>query len=336
MSWRRWRDDPQRGHPDAQPMKPSLVIHVPRHMLSTDGAALAGLYQKLRKGFQARGLPVELCWRDLDALGAMQDTAHIHLVHNGRIRHARVLNTGLAYVFPFWYCDPKGVFADSSLTETAFDPNAIDPQAAGQFVDQLTRRLVGQRMSRYDQPADRRHFPTGSIAVFLQGISDPVERARHMSEAEMFEAVLAARGARTLILKPHPRNLTGDTATILARAKKLNNVIITDANVHDILAASAVTVSISSSTALEGMLHRAPAVLCGRSDLHHCAETAQCPADITGAIERALERAFPYTAFLYWFLEQHMLNTGRDDLIDRVIAKFRAQGVALDAPGPGN
>ena len=47
--------------------------------------------------------------------------------------------------------------------------------------------------------------------------------------------------------------------------------MISDANVHDILKACRATVSINSSVALEGFLHRKPAVLFGLADFHHFA-----------------------------------------------------------------
>lgn len=312
---------------------PGLVLHVPGHMLGPDEAALPGLFQKLAAGFRSRGVRVETRWRDRVALAEMGETADLHLIHNGAVRHPRALNTGLAYVFPFWYCDAHGIFADSSLASAAFDPGAEDPEAAASFFAAHARRIVGQRLSRYGQPNRRAEFAGGAIAVFLQGDSEPVERMRHMREAEMFEAVVTARGERKLIVKAHPRNRSGDTGAILERARGLPGVTVTDANVHDILAASAVTVSISSATALEGMFHRVPAVLCGRSDLHHCAETARDPGAVAEALRTALGRTYPFEAFVHWFLGAGMLNTGRDDLLDRVVARFRARGVDMAALG---
>ncbi|MCV2871320.1 hypothetical protein OEZ71_03320 [Defluviimonas sp. WL0050] len=308
-------------------MRPGLILHVPLHMMASDGADLPGFFQKIRSGFLARGAHVEVRWRDIEALTNMGDTGDIHLVHNGRIRHPRVLNTGLAYIYPFWYCDPHGIFGDSSLAAETFRPDDVDPALANVFLMHQTRRLVDRRQSRYDQPQDRRTFPKNAIAVFLQGDSDPVNRARYMSEREMFSAVLASRGDRTVILKPHPRNLTGDTAHILAVAGQSPGVVITDANVHDILASSDVTVTATSATALESMIHRVPVVLCGRSDLHHCAVTIRHPDEMHGALRVATNTPFPFAEFLYWFLAQNTLNAGSATLIDDTLARMTQHGV---------
>ena len=94
--------------------KPRVVFHLPGHMLDNDGAAMPGLFRKLSSGLRHRGAETELRWRDAEALIRMTETPDVHLVHNGGFTHPRLLNTGLAYVFPYWYCDPIGIFGDSS------------------------------------------------------------------------------------------------------------------------------------------------------------------------------------------------------------------------------
>ncbi|MCB2137100.1 MAG: hypothetical protein KDE08_14335 [Rhodobacteraceae bacterium] len=310
--------------------KPRVVFHLPGHMLDNDGAAMPGLFRKLSSGLRHRGAETELRWRDAEALIRMTETPDVHLVHNGGFTHPRLLNTGLAYVFPYWYCDPIGIFGDSSLVGARFDPTEIDPAKAADFHARLHRRLVIGRQSRYDQPQDRRHFAAGHIALFLQGASDPVDRARYMTEAEMFAAVLAARGPRPVAVKPHPRNTTGDTTAIMALAARTPGVTITDANVHDILASAAVTVTTTSATALESMLHGVPVILCGQSDLHHCAATTRNPGDIAEALREVVARPYPFAAFLYWFLGQNMLNAGSETLVDDLLVRLRHHAIETD------
>jgi hypothetical protein len=309
--------------------KGRVVLHVPLHMAAQDGSALPGFLRKLRDGFVARGAAVDIRHRNVDALASMGDTPDFHIVHNGRVRHRRALNSGLAYLYPFWYLDPQGVFFEASTAEASFDPDSAYRAESQDFFDRLSRRHLTQRQSRYGQPQDRRVFPAGQIAFFLQGASDPSDRARHMAEDQIFDALVAARGNRGMIVKPHPRNTDPVMHTLAERAARTRGVTVTDANVHDILAATAVTISVASATALEGMLHRVPAVLCGRSDLHHCAETAIAPEGIADALGRARDRAFPFEAFLYWFLGQQMLNAGSDRLIENALARIKAQGADL-------
>ncbi len=116
--------------------------------------------------------------------------------------------------------------------------------------------------------------------------------------------------------------------------RRSSGVTITDANVHDILAAASVTVSVESATALKGMPHPVPAVLCGPSDLHHCAETAVAPERVMDALNRAQDRVFPFEGFRCWFLRQQMVNGGSDRLIETALAQVAARGATLAALGP--
>jgi hypothetical protein len=105
---------------------------------------------------------------------------------------------------------------------------------------------------------------------------------------------------------------------------------VTTANILDILAGSSVSVSISSSVALEGMLQGVPAILFGRSDLHHCAETVRCPADWGPALMRALSQPWPFEAFLWWFLRRQNLDVMRP-LLPRLLRRMADQGADLPA-----
>lgn len=305
-----------------------VVLHVPQPKAAPDGSALPGYMGRLRRAFSEAGGQVEIRLRDLAALEAMGDTPDLHLVWQGRIRHPRVLNTAPAYVFPFWYLDPVGVYGASSLHDAPFVAGAQPKAAAKAFFERQRRRLVEGRQSRIAQPKAVTHLPKGAIAVFLQGWSEPTERLRHMPEEEMIEAVLADTGGRPVIVKPHPSTADLASFELIARLQKHPGVTVTSANIHDMLAVADLTVSLCSSVALEGMLHRCPAVLFGRSDLHHCATTVRRAQDWPAARESALAQAWPYEAFVHWFLAKNTLNAGASDLWARSLERFARAGVS--------
>jgi hypothetical protein len=80
---------------------------------------------------------------------------------------------------------------------------------------------------------------------------------------------------------------------------------------------------------LEGMIHRVPSVLFGRSDFHHNACTVAVPADWPAARDRALGDEWPYAAFLWWFLHEQMIRSGSDGMMDVVLARMVARGADL-------
>lgn len=294
-----------------------------------DEAKLPRFYQVLAAGLRARGARVCTEWRDKDAVLGGPD---FHFVHNGAARGDCVLNCAIAYLNPYFYADPRGIYFESSLSDAVFDPDA-GPQARVTF-EALVAQYVVPRTSRYKQTDQVECFPEGAIAVFLQDWSEPVARARHMDAAAMVDTVIRGAEGRPVIVKPHPRNVGEETVLLLHRLRRRHpDVIVTEANLHDILAAAAVCVTISSSVALEAMLHRRPVVLFGRSDLHHCAETVADPAHWPSALQRALTRDWPFEAFVHWFVSRN-LRTG-SAMIDPVLTRMRAAGADLPALGLG-
>jgi hypothetical protein len=87
-----------------------------------------------------------------------------------------------------------------------------------------------------------------------------------------------------------------------------------------------------SSLALEGMLHRVPAILFGRSDLHHCAVTVQRPEDWPQALQRALATDWPHDRYLLWFLRWQNVEAARP-FLPKVLARMAGQGADFAALG---
>ncbi|MGO4854272.1 hypothetical protein [Phaeovulum sp. W22_SRMD_FR3] len=308
----------------------ALQFHMPAHMAAPDGSRLPEFYRKLCAGFTARGAEVRILHRDLAALARPRQSQDFDFVHNGRIARDGLLNTGLGYLYPFWYMDPQGIFADSALADARFDPAAQPAAEAEAFAKRLYQRYAAARKSRYTQPEEVTEIPAGCIAVFLQDLSDPVERARHMDAKAMLKAVLADTGGRRVVVKPHPRNQGPETYRLVRWLGKHHpQVLVSGANVHDILARAALSVSISSAVSLEGMIHRVPSVLFGRSDFHHNACTVVVPGDWPAARDRALGGEWPHAAFLWWFLHEQMIRSGSDDMMDVVLARMAARGADL-------
>lgn len=284
---------------------------MPQHMAAADGADLPLFYKTLRQKLEQRGARVQIVVRKPEWDGQGLRPMDFHFVHQGRGGGPRVLNCAVAYLNPYFYADPAGIYFESTNTGARFDAARIPDDKAAALFAELRAQQVTPRRSRYAQPEVLQDFPQGAIAIFLQDWSLPVERARHMDAVAMVRAVLAHRQGRPVIVKPHPRNQGAETADVLTLVQDHPDVIVTDANVHDILARAAVCVSISSSVAVEGMLHHVPAVLFGRSDLHPCAETVRAGQDWPGALDRALTRDWPFEKFLFWFLHHRSVRTGQ-------------------------
>ncbi len=289
-------------------------------------------YGRVTAGLRSLGATVDLVHRDIYALQAGPQGADIDLVHATAVGRAQALTLGTAYLDRFHYMDPDGIFFESTLARARFRPEQIPQPQAQQFLAQLRDQYVTPRRSRHVQPEAVETFGQGHIALFLQDLSDPVERARNMTAPEMVEAVLAHRDGRDLVVKPHPRNSGPESEAILRRLQGVPGVRISHANLHDILAGAAVSVSISSSVGLEGMLHGVPAVFFGATDLHHAAVTVQRAADWPAALQTALGTDWPHAQFLLWFLRRRNLDARRP-FMDRVLERITHVGGDLAALG---
>lgn len=311
-------------------MAPEIKIHLPRAMLETVSHNPKQFYRRLERGLQERGYRARLEERRALNLPPEPDDGHFYFIHQATHEQANVLNTGLAYVFPFWYADPKGIYGESSVVDATFEPSDFGDEATT-FAARLRDRLAGGRVSRYDQPKEVTRFDGKHVAVFLQGDSDILARSTYLHGRQIMREAVDWADGRPVVIKPHPKGISRHDKRVLdALVARHPNVTVTDANVHDILASAMVTVSISSAVALEGMIHGVPAVLCGKSDLHHCAVTARTREEVAPAIDQTLAHNWPFDAFLYWFLQVQMINAGTEGMIDRVLERMVAQGANLD------
>ena len=281
-------------------------------------------YVKLLDGLPKMGIPVATVLHDrATTLATAEATPGLHIVDHGSLRHPRLLNTGIAYIYPFWNLDPWGIRALSSIAALPFDPAAVNATDAADFAKRLRKRLVDARISRYPQAADFADLPHGHIAVFLQSEAHrAVGETCHLSMRQMLAALVARDDPRAIVVKPHPRDQNTQTHIYLARlAARDSRVQVVDANIHDILARAAVAVTINSAVGLEAHLHRVPVVLCGRADFHHAAVTVTMRRDMDAAIAQAEATDWPHDAYLHWYFAGHCLNAGRPSLVEDFLAK---------------
>ncbi len=255
------------------------------------------------------------------------EDGNLHIIDDRALRAPNVLNAGVAYFWRFWQLDPQGVKAFSSTGDAPYDPDQMPRRRAQSFFDNMHKRYVQSRKSKYAQPGAPQRFPKGAISVFFQGQYPVNSGATSITDIGMLKAVQAGAGDRPILVKPHPlASGIPDIAKALSLAEADSRITVTDANVHDILSASCATVSINSTVALEGFLHRKPAILFGRSDFHHLAGQVRNPQEFETTLSRELERDEGYEQFLAWyFLKMCLpLNSGR--LEERVWQIFSKAG----------
>lgn len=300
-----------------------IVFHLPRSWLGPEGTGLAPFYEALTKGLSQKGVPFVLTPlnRDLVVAQVERDTA-FHVINHGRFQHPRVLNAGVAYIYPFWNMDPKGIRAFSSIADLPFDPRAVDAEIARPFFRALRRRLVGARKSRYLQPEHQVPMPENPVAVFLQSEAHRgLGETCYLDQFEMVETVLETV-SDPVVVKPHPLDEDPQTRVRLEKlAAKHSHLHVIDCNIHDLLSRCTRAVTINSAVGVEAYLHRKPVILCGQSDFHHVAQIAKTPRQLAQHLQAPVRKR-AYDKFIYWYFGHHCLSTTEPNLTGRFLARL--------------
>jgi len=102
-------------------------------------------------------------------------------------------------------------------------------------------------------------------------------------------------------------------------------LVLSSRSAAELVRDCAYVVTQNSSAALMGYFHRKPAVLFGRIDFHHIAANVH-DLGVAQAIGRVHDMNPPFARYLFWFFQVMMINAGREDAEEKIIATVRARG----------
>lgn len=305
---------------------PKIILHLKPGDVSTD---LKGwhlrLYRSIRELCEVENIDFQIRQRDPDIRVGTRilddnrfDDGNLHIIDDRSLQAKGVLNAGVAYFWEFWHLDPIGTKAFSSIGQATYDPEAVSVRRTQTFASNLKRRYLGKRKSKYKQPEESQTLPSNAISVFFQGKYPINAGATKHSDIDVLLATQTAVGDQPIIVKPHPLSSDAtDISIVRELARQDERIVLTDANVHDILASSACTVSINSTVALEGYLHGVPAVLCGTSDFHHIARTVIDLSQLSPEFGKAVEMELDYENYLAWYFLKNCIHLNSGRLQDR-------------------
>lgn len=318
-----------------------VVFHLPaKHLGDWRSTAHLRLYARLADVLERMGGTVVVADRrdrpfeGGEGAAAAYADGDLHILDTGRVQGPGVLNASLAYLPPYWHLDPAGIQAESSIGAMVYRPGQIPLDRAMAFFDKLRKKWVDPRVSRRTQTTARVPVPKGAVAVFLQGDFPQQRGLVHCAPEAMLRAVVDGAGGRAVVVKPHPLALDADLALIGDLVKQGLPILPTLANVHDILAACAATVSYNSAVALEGFLHRKPAILFGKADFHHTCETVTDPSGFGTTLENVLARnRGGYAKYLLWYFHRNCVNVDGSGFADKALGILAAAGFGAERLG---
>lgn len=318
-----------------------MIAQVIFHMIKPDmelyrGKVTSAIYPAIWDAVQARGARPQIVERgEPETRGKyLAADGNVHIVEFGNCTGPGWFCGATAYLAGFWHLGDRGVLADRPAGQSVYDPELVPGQLARQFDRVLRARFVATRQSRYGQRKLKvQILPEDALAVFLQGPAVYWRKQAFVPGKAMVRAVAENAGGRAVVVKPHPQSKEMGQKIITELRAEGVDLIETDANVHDILKSCAATVSVNSAAAIEGFLHRKPAILFGRSDFHTLCQTAASPQDFPPALDRALAARPDYARMLYWYFSENTLEVAAPDFEPRLFAHLARSGFDARALG---
>jgi hypothetical protein len=305
----------------------TLVFHARDKLAAGLGKGYFRLLEALAAHAGAAGWGVEIVefspkGQDL-AVGCPR---HLHVFMDDRpVYAANAVHAVPTYLHGFWYFDEIGSRNNSLQRLRRFDPRPMSADWAREFHAKLVRTFVDANLTKFPQ-ADRgaEAVEPGCLAFFAQDFKPPRYHRHHMGVCEMIDAALAVRGRRALYIKLHPNQTLEETEVLARYHDPAAGVHVTQASIHDLLAAADCVLTVTSAAGFEAFLHRKPVVLGGQTDFWQNAITLTDPARMGDAIAAAMGRVWPHEKFLVWFLRQNCLEDSPASLpqvLDRLARK---------------
>jgi len=297
----------------------TLTFYLSAPMRERAQAGRTNIINRISNVFELRGYRCLFQGNSaVDLLTSAKDPGY-SIFHNEDPFHPRALNLRRAYYYPFWSLETSAKRWDWTVAKASFDPGRVDRGHAQKFVSYWRKKKFGDPSGQPD--AD------GYIFAPLQGRLQQKRGFQTMSPLDMLRATLDADRSRQIQVSLHPRETYSEIEIQALEALIADNPRLTMANVDsaDLVRGCDYVVTQNSSLALDGYFLRKPAILFAAIDFHHIGHNV-ADLGVKRAFAGVLADAPEFDAYLYWFLQLHSINAGREDAEAKVLASVRAKG----------
>ncbi|MBV7380669.1 hypothetical protein [Maritimibacter dapengensis] len=300
-----------------------LVVHADSQALSDILMGRDGFFPKLAERALRDGIPTRAVRANSKVADMMRDQSlgYVHIMFGDRAGYAPDrLHVGAGPVRGFWYLDELGIGPNSTLRFGQFAPERIDKEAAEYFFNGVTSWQLEHNISPVDQPSRLDPPPAKArVALFCQEIEQQPIRMHYLSTEQMIRAIAEYETQKVIYVKMHPMQSKPMRRAIVAVAQEYPNVQISEASVHDLVAAADLVVTQNSRAGFEALMQKKPVVTCGKSDYWQATLTARTAEDLCEALDFGVEAMadFPYEKYFFWYLHRHLLEEAKEDFAER-------------------
>lgn len=297
----------------------TVTLYLDPPMLASARSGEHNYINRLGMAFDRAGYALHYAANSAAARHASRLDPGFSLFHMDAPTHDRALTTRRAYFYPFWRIEAVADRWAFRVARERFDADAVDPEAAANFVRFWGRRLFGAKVQ--DIQRDRIAF------VPLQGRLTEHRSFQTMSPLAMVQATLDALPDHHVVVTLHPGETYGlaERSALSRLVDQTPRLSLSDLPAEDLLHRCDMVVTQNSSVALSGFFFGKPAVLFAQIDFHHIAANVGA-LGVERAFATALEARPQFDRYLYWFLQMQAINAGRDDAEERILAAVRQCG----------
>ena len=164
-----------------------------------------------------------------------------------------------------------------------------------------------------------------AAVIYCQEIEDSHNRSHYLTTEQMIRTTASTCREELVYVKPHPAQSKPARKAIMDVAADYQNVIVSEASLHDLTEASRVVVTQNSAAGFEALMQRRCVITCAKSDYWHATLTPKRESDLREALQFGPEAMadFPYEKYLYWFLDRNCLEPAKDEFAKRAWARIR-------------
>ena len=305
----------------------ALVIHAEGSWLKSIQDEKFDFFNKLVKHAVTQGFTTRFVAAEGSASKMLLGQDHINIMVGDLPGYGRnLLHAMPSYVWGFWYFDEVGVHWNSSMRFARFAPEQIDRDKAEYFFNGVTGYMLRENVSKFPQEVRMKNpLQPAAAVVFCQEIEGYRNRSHYLSTEQMIRTAASTCKDEKVYVKPHPAQSKMSRKAVLDVAADYQNVVVSDASIHDLIEASRCVVSQNSAAGFEALMHRRCVITCGKSDYWHATLTARRDGDLREALQFGPEAMadFDYAKYLYWFLDRNCLEPAKDEFTKRAWARIK-------------
>ncbi|MDJ0825565.1 MAG: hypothetical protein QNJ16_08690 [Rhodobacter sp.] len=305
----------------------SLVIHAADGWYDSIKADKFDFFTKLVRHATGQGLATRVVAAEGSAAKLLLEQDDIHIVVGDLPGYGRGrLHAMPTYVWGFWYLDEVGVHWNSSLRFARFCPDEVDFDKAEYFFNGVTGYMLRENVSTIPQEVRMKNpMQDAAAVVYCQEIEGAADRSHYLTTEQMIRITASTCADEKVYVKPHPNQSKLVRKAIMDIAADYQNVVVSDASIHDLTDASRMVVTQNSAAGFEALMQRRCVITCAKSDYWHATLTPKRDGDLREALQFGPEAIadFPFEKYLYWFLDRNCLEPAKDEFVKRAWARIK-------------